>query len=125
MYKYITTILCIGSMAISSEAACYQICTGGFSYTFITDDAGIEPATCTLNDPPTCVGEWIYECPTVVGPPDEDATLIMMSFNPSKLRPCTPAELETLDRMLRGNVPIRYLDLKRIPQATIDFLRTH
>lgn len=125
MKKHFLTILCFGTMAISSKAACYEICSGGLSYTFITDDAGIDAATCTLNDPPACEGEWVYECPAIVGPPDEDATLIMMSFNPTKLRPCTPAELELLSRMLKGNVPVRYLDLKRIPKSTIDFLQSH
>lgn len=106
-------------------AGCYEICMGnGNLYLLMTDANGI-PISNDLVATDCVGGPYVYECLAFGGPPDEDATNTMLAFKPEKLQPCTTSEIKLFSDMLKGPITTIYLDLKRLPQSTIDFLQAH
>jgi hypothetical protein len=114
-------------LTTNAYATCYEICLGdGSLFLLITDDATGIPTGAAELQPSGCVdGPWVYQCPGLAGPADQEATDIMLHFDQSKVRPCTAEEKTKFAALLKGKVTIKYLDFKQLPQATIDFIKTH
>lgn len=124
MRKVILILSIALAHSIGSIAGCYNVCLGnGIEYLLTTNENDVPIDIVIIG---TCAdGPWVHPCLAIPGPPDQYTTDVMLAFRPETLRPCTPEETLMFTELLKGEREIKYLDLKQLPQSTIDFLRSH
>lgn len=126
MKKILFSILLFVGVGCTANATCYIICTpNGDLLLLITDPVTDAPVSSAVVSNNCTGGPYVYELEPLAGMADQDATDMLLLFVLSDLKPCTPAESSQFCQLLRGDITTKHPDLKQLPQATIDFLRTH